>query len=254
MKNIISYLSGIVMKFIKSDECHAIIEIITIVLTLISIILVGYSNHEMEMQRESAYKPVLSIGESIYTYEGNVRFSYPDGGYYISSENVEEMLLNSSDLTFKLENIGLGIAKNIKYEWSENSVKQFNEYFELYKSSKKDGFIADNDGDLQIIKYGDMILLQKEFLFSSTVPFIKTDISDNNYITIDADVLGYLCLLDEIYCYSESSPEFVLNVDYEDMYSKKYSAEIHINYTVDQYLDNSPDKFVISFKTNTIYQ
>lgn len=99
-----------------------------------------------------------------------------------------------------------------------------------------------------------MILLKKEFLFSSEVPFIKTDISDNNYITIDADVLGYLCLLDEIYCYSESSPEFVLNVDYKDMYSKKYSAEIHINYTVDQYLDNSLDKFIVSFKTNTVYR
>lgn len=64
-------------------------------------------------------------------------FSYSDGDYYIFSKNVEEMLLNSSDLTFKLEIIGLGIAKNIKYEWSENSIKQFNEYFELYKSSKK---------------------------------------------------------------------------------------------------------------------
>lgn len=254
MKNIISYLSGIVMKFIKSDECHAIIKIITIVLTLISVILVGHSNHEMKMQRESAYKPVLSIGESVYSCEGNVYSSYPDGDYYISDEKVQEMLYNSPKLTFKLENIGLGIAKNIQYEWSKNSIKQFNEYFELYKFSKKDIFIADNDGDLQIIKYGETLLLKKEFVFSSEIPFIKTDISDNNYTTIDASALGYLCLLDTIYCYNESSPEFVLNVNYEDMYSKKHSAEIHINYTVDQYIDNSHDKFIISFKTNTIYQ
>lgn len=69
------------MKFIKSDECHAIIEIIMAFFTLISVITVGYSINEMKMQRESAYKPVLSIGESIYTYEGNVYYSYHDGGY-----------------------------------------------------------------------------------------------------------------------------------------------------------------------------
>lgn len=254
MKNIISYLSGIIMKFIKSDECRAIIEIIMALFTLASVILVGVSNHEMKVQRESAYKPVLSIGESTYSCEGNIYYSYFDGGYDVSDEKVQEFLANLPNLTFKLENIGLGIAKDIKCEWSENSIEQFTEYFKLYKLYGSKDLNLDSDGDLQIIKYGESILLKKEFLFSSETPFIKTDNSENNYITIDASVFGYLCLIDAIYCYQETSPKYVLNVSYEDMYSKKYSTEIHINYTIDKDYKNNPNKFIISFKTNTIYK
>ncbi len=242
------------LESIKSDNGRAIIKVITVVLSLCSVLLVGWSNCEMIKQRQSAYRPVLSIGESTYSCESDENYYYSDGSYYISEKKVEKMILNSPDLTFKLENIGLGVAKNVKYEWSESNMELFIEYFQEQKISNSDNLKIKRDGDLPIIKYGESITLITDFMPTSETSFIKTDESDNNYIIIDASAYGYLCLLDAIYCSRGVSPEFVLNVNYEDMYSKKYSAEIHINYVVEKANINNDDYYYISFKTNTIYE
>lgn len=240
--------------FIESEKYRSIIEIAMAILTLLSVILVLFSNCEMKKQRQSAYKPVLSIGENIYSFEGNIYNIYSDGSFEISDEKVEHIVSNISPLSFKLENIGLGIAKNVKCEWSESNIELFYKYFQKHNKYDEDEIEISNDGDLQIIKYKDTILIMKDFSFVSETPFIKTDNSENNYIMIDASVFGYLCLLDAIYYNQDDSPELVLNVSYEDMYSKKYSAEVHINYIVNKTNINKDGDCTILFKTNTMYK
>lgn len=238
-------------KFWKDPK--AIIELAVAILTLLSVILVGWSVYEMKLQRESAYKPVLAVGDTSFSFSGWVYGNYEDGSKYLMASSITDIISGLPLLRFKIENIGLGIAKNIKCEWSEDNYSRFSTYLKTNNEIGKN-LVLDEDGDLKIAKYNDEILFMTNISPAIELPFIKIGDSDNNYIEVDATVYGYLCTLCSIgYFSAETQPELVLNISYEDIYSKKYYAQVHIRYIISRLRIDDEFQYYISFKTSTIY-
>lgn len=236
---------------LTSEKLKTIIEIVMVGLTLLSVVLVGCSNYEMKRQRESAYKPVLAINETKLSFEGQVYGAYEDGSSYTDLSLVKKTIESIPMLKFKVENIGLGTAKNIRCEWDKEN---YNNFINHFKESDINEVVIDEDGDCKIAKYGDLTYFKTNLSQSNEIIFLKTDNSEDNYFELDATVYGYLCALQAILGYNtETQPELILNISYEDVYSKQYEAVVNIKYEINEKHIDGEYQCIITYKPNIVY-
>ena len=211
-----------------------ILEIFVSISTLVSVLLIGAGNHEVRVQRQSAYKPILAMTETNYDfyYFDNFDDEYTDEHGSFIFDKANDILDGSPDLKFTIENIGLGIAKNIVCEWSDENLKKFSEYFK--ENDKRHPIEIDSDGDYKIIKQDDSKYFSEDVKTNEYFQYIKTYESENYFFKLNTKLVQYLCILDSLKYNKPDHPCIKLNIEYEDMYSYRYKAEIVLTYDVEK--------------------
>lgn len=212
--------------FLKPEN---LINLIVVVLTFISVILVWVTLLEMKQQRESAYKPVIAIGNEnrfVIKRDGlksdfyllGIDFNAVEGSGYKSYG------FTIPYLYFTVENIGLGAATNLKFEWSQDICSKFIDYIESMRFYKDLKVIE--DGDLKIISSQNEIIFETNWPTYFEITYINSS-EKEELKEIDAGILGYLIGLSMLN--SEKMPNLQLKISYEDIYGKSYTAVAEIN-------------------------
>jgi len=217
------------------DLVVGVASLVVVVFTFLTLV-------EMKNTRESAYKPFLAIRDTIIELESipGLEFDNPSEQWNliltaytygdIVLYNYEETL--TPNLSFRLENIGLGIAKNVKAEWSTENVSAFIEYYQTLRVPCNEFvFGSYYSNSSPSVKYDGYQLLSGYQPNSFSTAFIRPfESGDSNYIDIDASYYGFLYFWSFMgEDYDSVKPSLILNLTYEDVYSVIHHAYIEIN-------------------------
>lgn len=224
------------------------------ILTLISVILVWFTLIEMKQQRESTYKPVIAIMCSDeFVVKTNI--SQPDFYLSVPDYNAVEGSGYKMEgfqipyLYFTIENIGLGSARNVKIQWSQDTFSQFVECIET--NGRYEDLKLIEDGDLKRIFSEDDIVFETNWSNDYKIPYINTTENGSGVYKLDAGILGYLigfCA----FC-SSDIPSLELKITYEDIYGKTYVANTYINIKSSRFRNDMESNYLIDFEMQVNY-
>lgn len=199
------------------------------ILTFISVLLVWATLLEMKQQRESTYKPAIAVkseNEFVIMQQDKNSDFYLVGFDHNAVEGIGYKTYGFTIpyLYFTVENIGMGAARNIVFEWQQDI---YNRYAECIKESGryKDLKVIE-DGDLKIISSQDEVIFRTNWPTRFEIPYINTNEKEDK-VKIDAGILGYLMGIG-VNAVNEL-PTLELNISYEDLYGKKYTTVANIN-------------------------
>lgn len=140
------------------------INIFMAFLTLLSVVGVIFTLHEMRVQRNASYNPSIVFNPVEVTFEwdkdGNESWITIDNQKVESSTQINEdgsisgtiqipiVSLMDSFTEYSVVNVGVGTAKNIVFHWNENNTQKLYEYLLLCSPEKSDfcviGEMSDN--------------------------------------------------------------------------------------------------------------
>lgn len=223
-------------------------EIISLIISAVSLVLVVVTLSEMQTQRKSSYKPIISIANSEITtvdYRPANRSGYDDAGYSYGIYDFPEAVSNMEPFNLKLENVGLGTARNVEVIWDEKNFKRYQQYLGkyLYLADTQE-MSYDEDGDLKLmlvrLKDKDIkedsgdILLKEKISEDVSTPFLKP-IESEDVFEVDATFFTHLMAFSEFAISTEDNQkaEIRLKVKYEDIYNKPYETSILLNYELE---------------------
>ncbi len=217
-------------------------------LTLISVILVYFTLIEMKQQRESTYIPEIAIRNDC---EFVIKCDSENPDFYVKipdynaveGSGIKVCGMEIPYLYFTVENIGFGSARNIKFEWANDTYSKFAEYIENQNYYIELRMLE--DGDQKIITSQDKRILDSDWPIDLTIPYINVAGSENVTQKLDAKVLGYLIGLSARY--SDDIPNIELEVTYENIYGKEYNANIRIKPTSTYIKKSKGYEYLINF-------
>jgi len=109
------------------------IAIVSSVGTFLSSIFVLMTLFELRTQRKQSYMPELIIPEVCFNYNNN----FPN---FIKIWTTDD----SKMLFLKIHNIGLGVAKDIDFEWKYDIYDMIEKFYKLSSDTKGELYIEDN--------------------------------------------------------------------------------------------------------------
>lgn len=238
--------------FLKPEN---LINSIIAFLTLISVVLVAFTLMEMKQQRESTYMPEIAIRND---YQFIIKCDLNNPDFYvivpdygaIEGSGYTTCGMEIPHLYFTVENIGFGSARNIKFEWSDDTYSKFAQYIEN-KNYYRDLRILE-DGNQKIISSQDERIFDSNWSTDFTIPYINAAGNENITQKIDVEVLGYLIGLSARY--SDDIPDIKLKVTYENIYGKEYRADIRIKPFSTYIKKNKGNEYLINFDISIEYE
>ncbi len=217
--------------------------------TFISALIAVFTLNEVKKQRLSLYKPEILIKSFLVSISKNPLqkgvdelLNYKVCDYNDYSNNYNQIEFDISP-KYKVDNLGLGIAKYIKCEWQFNTVKAIklinsslpNQYsFDFHKKlniyflnySKDDSFHYSANANIynQIIDYIAPINIQKHSHFHAVPEIILFShylylIFKNNLIDNQGDNFNIFEFNDFNF------PKPKLKIEYKDLNNKRYKKE-----------------------------
>lgn len=199
-------------------------EILASFATMVSAIIVVFTLHEMQVQRNNAYMPDI-IFETVTV---NISWGEPEklNATFIDTE----LETNPSSVHIPSRNIGVGVAKKITYSLdSSNYISLLSVYNELmpenqYTYNQNGNFLSIHDGNGSM-GFNANCQSEKVFLLPA---------AEEAYDFVLP--MQYTTLLQEIYssCHARprrnpqpvNIPDIKLNVSFEDVQGVKYSKTI----------------------------
>lgn len=247
---------NIVDKDIKDREKMLYrLQIVGAIISALSILFMALTLSEMRSQRQSSYKPIISIANSelmTENYRPENEYNCVDVfGYQFEPEVFPEALSKMKPYTLKLENVGLGTARNVEVAWDKANFKKYCEYMDQHLDSYDNRTLSfDEDGDLKLISvnYIDEPLLKEEISKDVYTPFLKP-VETGDTFEVDATFFSHLMAFSEFARTSEKKPEIRLNVSYEDIYSKQYKTSILLNYELQNSINDETGDINMLIKT-----
>jgi len=221
------------MKCIKSNfkklTVDNVINIIGQFLTLLSLLFVFLTLKEMQIQRDRAYMPQI-----VADCKDNIELKWTNQSDFV--------YLNSDDQDFvqtylDIYNIGVGIAKNIEFEWGDSNLSDLNE------------IINNNTKDISV-----NLINQKLFVKSSMKEFggLELEKKDTLNFLASSSEKSYKLKIPYAYlvCYKimlieqiKDIPPLSLNISYKDIQGKSYKQSIHITPQIIMLLSESGSRY-----------
>lgn len=209
------------------------INIVMAILTLLSVVGVFFTIHEMRKDRDAAYKPAILMNpiefeiswnedgeEEWFTSlpgEGESSVDVDEHGEMIGTIKIPMTIFRENGLeTFSVVNIGVGAARDIVFEWDENNVQNLKEYLIERDSSKADFCL---EGQSVVFSIGDRIVMTDKPQGNRLMYMLPN--AEETYIL--ALPTAYSVLVHEIVKNAdlgENLPHLVLYVDYTDVQGK----------------------------------
>lgn len=209
------------------------INIVMAILTLLSVVGVFFTIHEMRKDRDAAYKPAILMNPTEFEIswnedgeeewfislpgEGESSVDVDEHGEMIGTIKIPMTIFRENGLeTFSVVNIGVGAARDIVFEWDENNVQNLKEYLIERDSSKADFCL---EGQSVVFSIGDRIVMTDKPQGNRLMYMLPN--AEETYIL--ALPTAYSVLVHEIVKNAEigeNLPHLVLYVDYTDVQGK----------------------------------
>ncbi len=122
------------------------IALVSSIGTFLSSIFVLVTLFELRTQRKQSYMPELVIPDVCFNYSNN----YPNLIKIWSTDD-------GNGLSLKVNNIGLGVAKNIDFEWHYDIHAMVERFYQLNNEDKGQITIDSDENRLYYIKDGEML-------------------------------------------------------------------------------------------------
>ena len=210
------------------------INIVLAVISFVSLVLVGVTVHEMIVDRKSAYRPTILINpiELEFSWDANGKEewvvsskvessqSYDENGALTGTVSVPMTILPNDGLEkFSAVNVGVGIAKEVVFEWGTKNAQDLNDFLVQCDSTKKDFF-----------------QMKESASFSYEEGLVITDIPNNTrlmYMLADAEET-YSMYLPSVYSllihetiktnnHNNKFPPLLLSASFYDIQGNKYT-------------------------------
>lgn len=205
-----------ILKYIKNNAI-----IITIFISFISMIFVLLTLNEMQTARNTAYMPDIIIEPK------QIDISWGESDYLANLQTQDlnnENPLSTSLTSLTSYNIGVGVAKNIKYSFDISS------FYELLNQLKK----TDSTSEVSYEKRSDLITLSIngiDIVFSEDSEVTRAYLLPNAQESYSIVLLPqYLILIQMIYQANDgidvNIPNLKLNINYTDVQGKEYKRII----------------------------
>ena len=205
-------------------------EILTAIVSVISVIMVFLTLHEMQVQRNNAYKPDIIFETS------SVAFSLGDPEKIDSYDNIinSDTSLNPASINIPIRNIGAGIAKNLSLTITSDSYSSWLSLLDELNSEKNYSFTK--EGNRMIVSDGSKVVslaanytVKKTFLLAN---------AEEKYEFILPE--HYTALLREMVQTKKQAmadiPNLEILISFEDVqgisYNKKVSLAIKEDFSV----------------------
>ncbi|RYJ38341.1 hypothetical protein NU08_2664 [Flavobacterium anhuiense] len=247
-----------------NTQINFIIDIVSGIGTFISSIIALFALKEVIKQRRAMYQPKLYFNEFSLSVKGNPH-SEKKSLYHYYLHNLHEPVREDSrkgysvSAQFFFENIGYGVANNIKYEWTFDYIKAARMLCELNPK-----FSYDDDKKRKSL----MIIFDNKFFNSydysdvgktKKIDFIKPESLQQNFkptsipMTITDVHMDYVLLKNKMF--SEECDRFnhekfnnfpipKLNISYHDIAGKKYVEEYLFNISCYNSFRQMDDKLI----------
>lgn len=210
------------MSFLRSkkETIKFCLEILTGFSTVISSIIVIFTLHEMQIQRNNAYMPdIIFETTTVAISRGN-----PENLNDYKSLVGTDIDLNPCSINIPVKNIGVGVAKKISFTMdTDNYLSLLNLFNEIHPENQ---YTYTQKNNTLTISNG-----LHEFIFTASChdekTFLLPDAEETYKFVIP---LQYASLLREIFLISRASPNDIpdlqIQVSFEDVQGVKYSKTI----------------------------
>lgn len=227
-------------------EHKEIINLLASIGTFISAIIALYTLIEVKKQRLSTYKPEILIKSFLVYINKSPLFLESDEPLLFKTDNFNEYKIDKNQskefeisCLYKIENLGFGLAKNIKVSWSfemEKALKilekELNEefYFTQYKPLKYYFLNKNDDENFQISFINENKIIQttdyitpinvKEHTHYHTIP--KDIVTIHFLYYIFKNKLTRKISKTNYSVEFENFPQIKMRIEYYDLNNKKY--------------------------------
>lgn len=206
------------------------INIVGHFLTFISILLVFLTLNEMQIQRNNTYLPQI-VAESLDTTVLNWERKQ-DITYLNDTETASSLY---KDINLYILNIGVGVAKNLSFEWDDDNLIALADYINKNSNTYT---VNINNEMLQIKSTG----IENGLMISdriSKLNFLQSDANSKFTLTIPREyfICYKLILMDQLY----SFPKLKLNISYEDIQGVKYTQTLTVNININSLISSKGD-------------
>lgn len=214
------------------------VEVLCAIISAVSLVFVVKTFVEMRIQRQSSYKPIIAIANSEITIDKFkvVESVNDESESLFSVYDFSKRISEIGSYYLELENIGFGTARNIEVVWDKDNFSNYCYFFKRNEvNSETVDLTFEEDGDLKIIKNGDLNgpILEEKISQDTYNPFLK-NIDTEDSFKVDATFFTHLMFLSYFTSYEEEIPKILLNISYEDIYSKKYNTQVFLNYEIEE--------------------
>lgn len=209
----------------KTEKFEKRRDIIQIIISIFSTIIVLFTLFEMQAQRNAAYRPdiVLSNAEAAIVWDkNNLETDSGESFETISKFKNDKTNINSIP-KIKISNLGVGTAKDVQINW--NKKDNINCLSDAFKQIENINVFYDN-GTVKIVKDKKQCSIiacdNIKFDFVSNSPENKDEMSFP---------LAYSYLINELYINNQSKniPDLFVDITYSDIQGKTYSKKIRLS-------------------------
>ena len=209
-----------------------IIQIIIAILTLFSCITVILTLSEMQKDRNAAYKPTILMNAVNYQISWDTNseeewvsqlpntssssYEVDEDGILTGTLTVPVSIFPNNGLEhFSVVNIGVGTAKDVRFEWDQNNMSYLCNYLAECDSSKSDFCSFDQSA---AFSFGKRIVVT-DMDSSIGLMYMLSDATETYSLPLPT---AYSILIHEIMKYPTLSepPHIVLYVEYSDVQGK----------------------------------
>ncbi|MCL6349883.1 hypothetical protein [Pectobacterium polaris] len=198
----------------QTSELSIWIAICSSVGTLLSSLFVLFTLFELRTQRKQSYRPDLVIPEVCFFFNNN-------GDNYKEKWNGDD----NEMVKLKVHNIGLGVAKDIKFTWNYDMESMINEYHRLIKSEEKNLFIDHEENRLFHYRNGELLNGSSLSVDDQNADFLLNHTSSKDIIELYLPN-SYTCISTAIF-HDAFINEIFNTSDFED---SLYPLKLTINY------------------------
>jgi hypothetical protein len=198
------------------------INIVGHILTVISLSLVLATLYEMKVQRNNTYMPqIVAACNNVVEMQWNRKQDI----MYLN--NSEKASISYNQVYLDVYNIGVGVAKNLKFEWDINNIDNLAKY------------INDNSNNFQINSTNGIYTIKTDGILSGGMEFER--VNNLNFLAPSNDE-SYKIVFPHLYlqCYKimlidqlREYPLIKLKISYEDIQGKSYEQILNIRVSPD---------------------
>jgi hypothetical protein len=236
-------------------ENKEFIAILSGIGTFLSALIAIFTLNEVKKQRLTLYKPEILIKSFAVSISKNPLHKEIDELilYKVADFNDYSINFNSIDFEvspkYKVENLGFGIAKNVKCEWKFKTEKAISliekimpDSYELKRHNNLNTFYLSNLNDEEFyystnanisrdnIDYISPINVQKHFHYH-VIPEIII-FTHYLYFIFKSNLIEKTAENFNIFEFNNQLPKPTLVIEYKDLNGKKYKNEFNFNVTV----------------------
>lgn len=201
-----------------------IMALIAAIIAVVSLYITWQTLNEMTKERDSAYRPDVVILQENYVLETYVPIKMDDEG------NICVLECDNS-CSFKIINIGVGTAKDVKVKFNDNSAVQLAKWINANVEHENEIHISDSSNGYYIFTS-----LDKEGNIAGhatsggerDILYILPD-AEQEYSLYVPD--AYIYLLQKTYFINKETPELTMEITWQDVQGKTYKKEYIIETT-----------------------